>query len=91
MFRPKLEKAGKYEVLFFYTPNPNRATNVPLEINGDGVHLIVHVNERKGKSGEPVSLGTFSFTSGKDAYISVSNDGTDGHVVADAIQFRPMP
>ncbi|HEU5116427.1 MAG TPA: FAD-dependent oxidoreductase [Isosphaeraceae bacterium] len=91
IFRPKLAKAGKYEVRFFYTPNPNRATNVPVEINGKGIHLIVHVNERKGKAGEPFPLGTFAFEPGSEASVTVVNEGTDGHVVADAVQFVPVP
>ncbi len=90
-FRPNLEKTGRYEVLFFYTPNPNRATNVVVEIKAEGMHEIVHVNERKGKAGEPVSLGTFPFSAGKGGFVEVHNQGTDGHVVADAVQFLPKP
>jgi hypothetical protein len=91
VFRPKIEKAGKYEVRFYYTPNPNRASNVPVEINGDGIHKVVHVNERNGKSGEPVSLGTFELSRGGKVTVEVGNAGTDGHVIADAVQFRPVP
>ena len=36
-----------------------------------------------------VSLGTFEFAADKPAVVEVTNDGTDGYVIIDAVQFLP--
>ena len=33
-----------------------------------------------------VSLGTYAFVPGKAAAVTVSNEGTNGHVIIDAVQ-----
>jgi hypothetical protein len=35
-------------------------------------------------------LGEFHFEQNNQGYVLVSNDGTDGHVIADAVQFLPI-
>lgn len=90
LFTGKLPAAGKYEVFFAYTPNSNRASNVPVTvIHASGRHNAV-VNEKKptppGATG--VSLGTFEF--GQDATVLVSTEATDGFVVADGVQWVPV-
>jgi hypothetical protein len=86
-FEVALPKPGRYEVRLAYTPNPNRATNVPVTIEAAGGKASVKVNERKAPDVEKVfvSLGTHEFGPGK-AVIEVSNADTDGFVVVDAIQ-----
>ena len=34
-----------------------------------------------------ISLGKFQFTANEDAVVEVSNEGTDGHVIIDAVQW----
>jgi hypothetical protein len=90
-FELKVPKDGRYEVRFAYTPNPNRATNVPVTIESADGSKTVSVNERQ----EPpidkafVSLGTFAFLASKPAVIIVSNGNTDGFVIIDAVQLLP--
>jgi hypothetical protein len=86
-FEVALPKPGKYEVRIAYTPNPNRATNVPVTIEHAAGSTTVKVNERKTPELEKVfaSLGTHEFA-GTKAIIEVSNADTDGYVVVDAIQ-----
>ncbi|HEX7900083.1 MAG TPA: FAD-dependent oxidoreductase [Planctomycetota bacterium] len=81
-FEIPLPKAGTYEVRLAYTPNPNRATNVPVTVGTK----VVHVNQRKAPDVEKVfaSLGAHEF--GATAVVEISNAGTDGFVVVDAIQ-----
>jgi hypothetical protein len=88
---PDLPKAGKYEVRMSYSPNPNRATNVPVTITHAGGTATVKVNEQKRPpvSDTFVSLGTFEFEKGKSAKVVISNEGADGYVVIDAIVFLP--
>jgi hypothetical protein len=85
VFRPKLARAGRYEVRVAYTPSSNRATNVPVTIDhADGTTTVL-VNQKKspGKTGFH-ALGTYHF---ETAGVTISNKGTDGHVVIDAVQF----
>jgi hypothetical protein len=35
-------------------------------------------------------LGVFRFHSGKQGSVTLSNAGTDGHVIVDAVQFLPV-
>jgi hypothetical protein len=81
-FEVALPKPGRYDVRLAYTPNPNRASNVPVTIGSK----LVHVNQRKAPDVEKVftSLGVHEF--GATAVIEVSNAGTDGFVVVDALQ-----
>ena len=86
---PKIPKSGRYEVRFAFTANPNRANKVPIHIfHADGQEKVF-VNEREEPAidGHFVSLGTFRFEQDGAGYVLVSNEGTKGHVVADAVQF----
>ena len=50
------------------------------------------VNQRKTPpiDGLWVSLGTFQFEKGKGGSVTISNDGADGYVVIDAVQWLPV-
>ncbi len=90
-YRPDLPAAGRYNVLMSYSPNANRATNVPVTIvHADGKATVV-VNQRKRPTvaGAFVSLGTFRFEKGKAGYVEIGNRGVDGHVIVDAVQWQP--
>jgi hypothetical protein len=89
-FEAKLPKAGRYEVRLAYTPNTNRASNVPVEIQHAGGVQKMKVDQKREPSIEKsfVSLGTYDFSS-DGAVVSVSNAGTDGYVVIDAVQWIP--
>lgn len=90
LFTAKLPKAGQYEVFFAYTPNNNRASNVPVTVIHASGRQTTVVNEKKptppGATG--ISLGTFDL--GTDASVLVETTGTDGHVVADGVQWVPV-
>jgi hypothetical protein len=91
-FRPDLPKAGKYEVRLSYSPNPNRATNVPVTIvHADG-STTVKVDQRKTPPIDKlfVSLGTYRFDKGKTGYVEISNKDVDGYVIIDAVQWLPV-
>jgi len=91
-FEPAGLKPGKYEVRFAYTTNNNRASNVPVTVHHAGGETTVTVDEKKAPSidGSFVSLGTFDFVAGKAAEVVVTNRGTDGYVVVDAVQWLPV-
>ena len=88
-FQASLPKGGNYEVRFAYTPNANRATNVPVTIRHAKGIDTVFVNERETPTHDQafVSLGAFTFEPDTPATVKVTNAETDGHVVVDAVQF----
>jgi hypothetical protein len=89
-FQPDLKK-GRYEVRFAYQHGTSRATNVPVTVfHADG-ETTVFVNEQEAPvlDGRFVSLGQFHFEGNGFGYALVSNEGTQGHVTADAVQFLP--
>jgi hypothetical protein len=84
-FEFTLANPGTYEVRVAYTANPNRATNVPIKVTGTDGEKEVRLNERQEpKSDGFTSVGKFDFD--KQAKIEISNAGTDGHVIVDAVQ-----
>jgi len=91
-FSTRLPKSGEYEVRLSYSANPNRATNVPVTIEHAGGEANVTVNQKDVPPIDKafVSLGKFKFTAETPATVTVSNDGTNGHVIADAVQFLPQ-
>ncbi len=85
-FESKMPKSGDVEVILFAPAAGNRATKVPLTISRNGKEVkTLLVNQRTGTG--KISLGTFAFSKGDIATVTVSNTGTAGHVVADAVQF----
>jgi hypothetical protein len=88
-FAPELTKPGRYEVRLAYVHAPNRASNIPVTVfHADG-ETTVHVNQQEPPviEGRFVSLGQFRFEANGFGYALVSNDGTQGYVTADAVQF----
>jgi hypothetical protein len=83
---------GEYEVRFAYSWGGGRASNVPVEIFSAAGKGLVVVDMRK----EPplnrrfVSLGTYRFTANQQNRVLISNEGTNGIVTADALQFLPV-
>ncbi|MEI7821882.1 MAG: xanthan lyase, partial [Verrucomicrobiota bacterium] len=84
---PTLPADGTYDVYLKWTQNQNRATNVPVEIvSADGKQTIT-VNQRE--RGGWVKIATKKFKAGTAASLTISNKGTDGHVIADAVRWVP--
>lgn len=81
----KLPKPGTYRVNLLWPTHSNRATNAKVTItDGDGAQHVRFVNQRDPASGGKASLGEYRF--GDTATIEISNEGTDGYTVADAVQ-----
>jgi cytochrome c553 len=77
---------GKVEVRLSYTANPNRASNVTVEIWHAGEQTVRKVDMKKapGIDGSFVSLGTFEF---KDSLkVIIKGTGSNGVVIADCVQ-----
>ena len=88
-YAPGIPEAGEYELILISSIHPNRARNVPVTVTIPGAQAAaLKVNQREGTGLK--SLGTFRLPRGKLATITVSNEGTDGYVVADGLQCLPV-
>jgi hypothetical protein len=90
-FEPEIPAAGRYEVRVAYVANPNRATNVPITIESAQGSTTIRINQQRQPARDSVflSLGTFRFDAGKKGAVTIANQGTDGHVIVDAVQWIP--
>ena len=85
-FTFKIPKPGKYDVRIAYTLNPNRATNVPVMITSADGEKSVTLDQKSATNHGFRSLGSFRFEAGQPAKVVLSNAGTDGYVIVDAVQ-----
>lgn len=89
-YTPEIPSAGEYEIVLISPPHPNRARNVPVTIAIQGSQSrTVRVNQKVTSHNGFASLGRFHLPQGRLTFITVSNEGTDGYVVADGVQFVP--
>lgn len=85
-FELNVPSTGRYEVSLCWTAHANRATNVPVTIRHNGGPSQYSVNQR-GNGGRWNTLGRFVFAEGTGSVV-ISNIGTDGYVVVDAVLIR---
>ncbi|MEK6236366.1 MAG: DUF1549 domain-containing protein [Planctomycetales bacterium] len=83
-----VSKTDDYEIRLLFAPGKNRASNVPVEIQSAEGKKTVIVNQRVTPSGGAFfSLGKYRLAQGTKAVVVISNKGTNGYVIADAVQF----
>ena len=93
-FTPDLPHAGLYEVRVAHCYNVRRATNTPVTIHSAEGETVVRINQRTEPPHDRLwrPVGTFRFAAGRAGWVRISNEGTaDGYVIADAVQFLPVP
>ncbi len=89
-FRPTLPTAGTYAVYLRWTADPNRASNVPIDIvHGGG--LTTRTVDQRGSGGTWVSLGSYSFAAGTGGSLLIRTENTNGYVIADAARWVLAP
>ncbi len=88
-FTAEVPATGKYEVRLAYSHGGSRSTAVPVTVFGaDGEKAIsVDMTKAPPVDGRYVSLGEFTFEKGGQSFVIVANEGTKGHVTADAVVF----
>jgi hypothetical protein len=89
-FTPNVPEAGRYRVAITYSALTNRAANVPVIVHhAEGeVRVVVDQRSRPSEDGRLHSLGEFVFEPGRGGWIEIRNDGTNGHVIVDAVQLK---
>ena len=87
-FEAKLPASGLYRVAIAYPHNENRAAKVPVIVeHGKGTERL-EIDQRKAIGSDLfLPLGTFYFDGTKPAAVVISSEGTEGYVVADAVQW----
>lgn len=91
-YTPDLPRDGQYEVRLSHCYNVRRATNTPVLIHHADGDTMVRINQQETPELNRLfrSLGKFRFAAGKQGWVRISTDGTDGkYVIADAVQFLP--
>jgi beta-glucanase (GH16 family) len=89
-YLPPLTADDDYLVYARWTVDPNRATNVPIDIyKSDGTVSTVTVNQ-KINGGQWNLLGVYDLAV-LNAEATIRTTGTDGYVIADALRFKPVP
>jgi hypothetical protein len=91
-FTPALPKAGRYEVRLAHCYNIRRATNTPVTIHHADGETTIRINQQEEPQHGRLfrSLGTFRFEAGRQGWVRIDNDGTEGkNVIADAVQWLP--
>ena len=80
---------GIYQISLLYLPDQERnASNARIRINhADGIDNITWDMKQGDKFGFALEIGTYRFEKGKAAHVTISNEGADGMVVADAVAF----
>ncbi|MFN9285035.1 MAG: FAD-dependent oxidoreductase [Planctomyces sp.] len=85
--------SGTWRVGISYSAASNRATAVPVQVQaGDGVEQQFEVNQRKAIAGDAVfhELTRVTLAAGQTVRVTISNAGTDGHVIVDAVQVEKV-
>ncbi|WP_253158432.1 DUF1553 domain-containing protein [Stieleria tagensis] len=87
-FRTRLPASGLYDLRLAYSHNANRARAVPVTIEtADGVQTQ-QLDQRKKPDAVPwKTLGRFAFSDQQDAVVTLQNKGSEGYLIADAVQF----
>ena len=93
VFEPKITEGGIYEVRMSYSPGSNRTTNLRVKIDHQDGPTIVTVNQVKTPPIDDtfISLGRYRFEADTRSAVTISNKGTDGVIIVDAVQFLSEP
>ncbi len=91
-FEPNSLAPGEYQVRLAYTAGTNRATNTQVRIfSAEGeATVIVDQTREPPEEGSWLTLGKFRFEQDGQAFVLISNDDSNGHVVVDAVQFLAL-
>lgn len=77
-----------HEIRIYYTANSNRAKKVPVTLISGGEAKEFFLDQTRPTKGGYFVLGVYPC--GKSSSVIVSNAGTKGHVVVDAVQWIPV-
>ena len=88
VFRCKAPKTGRYTLRMAYSPHPTRAAQVPVTVQCGVSKTDIIVDQTQPlAAGEAFrTIGSVQLEGDVETVITVSNAGTDGFVILDALQ-----
>ncbi|MGN6137221.1 MAG: DUF1549 domain-containing protein [Aureliella sp.] len=91
-FQPDRVPEGVMQVRLAYTPGRNRSSRVLVRVFSADGETSLTVDQQAPPPIDQVwfPLGEFRFEKDGQAFVLVSNEGSNGHVIADAVQFLPV-
>ncbi|MDO6439297.1 FAD-dependent oxidoreductase [Cyclobacterium sp. 1_MG-2023] len=93
-FSPKVVENGDYDVYVYFSRTENASSQTKITISDGETENEVIVKESdirvEGQTrGEWVKVGSYSIEVGTNPFVTVSTEGSDGTVVADAVLWVP--
>lgn len=90
-YEPKALTPGNYEVRMSYCGSASRSSRTSVRVfSADGeAHVLVDQTIEPTIDNLWYSLGKYRFEPNGQAFVIISNEGADGFVIADAVQFLP--
>lgn len=86
-FHVSVVESGNYSVEISYTTSASRANNVPVSIvHACGVDTITVDQQQPTAADGFLQIGSFFFSNASGAEVRISNNGTSGKVIADAVR-----
>ncbi len=94
-FFPKVPRDGDYRISLWWVSHTNRATNVPVTVQHAAGSQDMAVNmqldpDSNSTPGGWKVLGEFRLAPGVSPVVQISNTGTNGFVLADAVRLEPL-
>lgn len=86
-----IKEVGKYDVRLSYPPNANRATNVPVTVKSGDQMFVKKVNQRQKPDIDGLFVSLGQYHAAEQITVIIETKGTDGHVIADAVQAVKVP
>ena len=87
-YRANIKKGGEYDVQLSYTDGSNRSKKTPITVmHADGEQKI-YIDQTKPPAvlDTFTSVGVFRFEQIERDVVQITTEGTEGHVIADAIR-----
>jgi hypothetical protein len=83
-----INESGVYQLTIMYFPDTLAASNATISIKHVGGVTTTNWNFKKGdKLGFAIKLGEYSFSAHSKASVTISNENSDGFIIADAIGY----
>ena len=87
-YQANIQKEGRYDVQVSYAEGPNRSKKTPITVmHADGEQKI-YIDQTKPPAilGTFTSVGVFMFEQVERDVVQITTEGTEGHVIADAVR-----
>jgi hypothetical protein len=88
IFKTNVPRAGRYDIRLAYSPHESRASNLPMTISVGGKDQLISINQQLALDADSAfrTVATVDLKMECEMTLTISNKGTDGFVVIDAVQ-----